>query len=157
MQMPSHSIPILRTNYWTGTAVNNMGLESEWDNELALTNSRFELYWQASPDPTVIGYNIYEGHSSRIYFTNYFVTGTSWPPAPPPISLKLLVTPITGSQLATPLVTNPPGVTFYQLTGSNGVLSLWQSGQYNGPWNFLSALATNATNHWRGAKASITM
>lgn len=75
--LPSPAELEILTYYFTATATDKEGIESDYSNEcvytnLWRTNHPLTLAWDASPSPNVTNYTIYQGIESGNYYARYW-------------------------------------------------------------------------------------
>lgn len=132
--------PRFTTNYFAVTATNSAG-GSDYSNEATFINSNRQptvaLAWDRSPDPTVTGYRMYWGRSSRTYTNSMPVGNTNY------ATVQLFLPPKTNLVIS------------ISTTGTN----LQCANKLAGPWYFLNRTTMMVTNpalwpvFYRGAGA----
>lgn len=69
--MPKSLVLTPRVWYFAATASDDSGLESDFSNEVVLTNNTYAsgvvLAWDASPSPNITNYKVYYGRTNGIY------------------------------------------------------------------------------------------
>lgn len=123
-----------RVYYFTATAIDTLGQESEFSNEVPFTNRAplarlVTLAWDHSPSTNPLAnYRLLWGTNSRAYFSNTLFAGTA----------------TTGTvRILPPILSN---LVITVSTSGGSVTSLASSASWRGPWTNLNCTNWAATN-----------